>query len=246
MTPYNLKKLLLPLLIGVNVIIGLVLYFAGKFDTSSLFLNVFSEIIGIVVTVWFVERTLSEHETDRWKNAKFKVSWRIEEFINKTLDHLVKTIDLEGITMGVGWKPTGRIDLTSKLNLIIDPELLNKNMWDRNNPYTKKLYEKLPTLENIEAFEKFTDEGYKIFEMFGNHLDPEVIDYLLKSLEHMEFIKTKFPFYLNILEKTLTDPETTEIYKEGVKESTLVGMASVFYQTVRDLVHLHKILNTEM
>ena len=73
MTPYIWKKLLLPLLF-VEAGIFVVLLLTNKFDVPSLLLNVFSEFIGILITVALVDQVLTQHEAEKWKNVKSKVS----------------------------------------------------------------------------------------------------------------------------------------------------------------------------
>jgi hypothetical protein len=219
-------------------------------DFPNLLLNVATEIAGIAVTVWFVDKVITEHEAEqeakRWKNVKFKVSWRIEVFINKSLDPLLKIIGLrDKITMAVFWQPMERIDLTNKLDLTVDPELLNPNVFAKNHPITRSLSEKLPTQEDMQALDKFTAEGYRTIEMFGSQFTPDVLDYMLKTLESLEVITKIVPIVIQMLEKTLADPENTEIYKAGTKEMKIISIASAYQDAIQDLVHLHNVLNVE-
>jgi hypothetical protein len=242
MTPYILKRLVIPLVI-VGVIMSVILFFMGELDLPGFLLNLVSEIIGIIITVWFVDKVLSEHEAGRWKNVKVKTYWRIEGFIERSLDHLLEIIGLrQGLLVAKNmWRYGEGTRRAFTMTLELDPQLSDIET------YLKRLYEKLPTKEQIQSLEQFTDQGYRILETPGSQLDPDVTDHLLKSLESMEITVIDSLHSLPFAQRAYPDPlppEVDRIVKQS-KEVAIGSIAGNFYQTVWDLIRLHNILNPD-
>ncbi len=73
-------KLVLPLALLSGLALGV--HYRFDIDRDGLFLNVGSELVGIIVTVAYVDWVIRRHESDRWRGTKSRISRRIEVFIN--------------------------------------------------------------------------------------------------------------------------------------------------------------------
>ncbi|MBN1147358.1 MAG: hypothetical protein JXA78_08880 [Anaerolineales bacterium] len=78
MTADLFRKLVLPL--SVATVVSLVM--AYFFPLQGLFVNLATTFIGILLTVFYVDWILREHEEKRWANVQYRVNDEITKFAN--------------------------------------------------------------------------------------------------------------------------------------------------------------------
>jgi hypothetical protein len=240
--PLVMRKLIIPLLL-VELAIGVILYGTGTLDIPNLLMNLSSEMLGILVTVGLVDRVLDDREKERWKIVQSHASWDIVRFI---LDAVANLIDISGVGDELGMRihsgtstptllsPIAR-EMGYRITLEIDSKLLS------DSAYIEKLKEKLPTEDDIKKVEKPISEGYRIIDIYRNQLTPEILEYMVKSLEGLRLVLLTFPADLRQLEAMPPDTQKTE-GDEPDRERPISSMAYVLSETVKSLVQLNKIL----
>lgn len=81
---FLIKRLIIPLLL--LAILSLVLsYFL---PWQGLFINLFTTFLGILITVFYVDKILSEHDRQRWAGVTSRVNKRIEVISNLTISEI--------------------------------------------------------------------------------------------------------------------------------------------------------------
>lgn len=77
-----MKKLLIwqlfvPLLIASGMSFGIAYLLNNRLDYSSVFLNLSTDFMMIVITIWYVDKVLQRHNNENWKEADFAIKYKI-------------------------------------------------------------------------------------------------------------------------------------------------------------------------
>jgi hypothetical protein len=86
------SRLVLPL----AFLFGLSLLIHGTWPADGFFLNLATEIVGILITIPYVDWILKQHETQRWLGADARIANRLRILLNSTVS---------GIRDGLGFSP---------------------------------------------------------------------------------------------------------------------------------------------
>jgi len=84
LTKYILYRLVLPLIL----LFGLCIYFNIIWPESGLFLNIASEVIGILITILYINWILKQHEVQRWNSTDIRIANRLRILLNATISSI--------------------------------------------------------------------------------------------------------------------------------------------------------------
>ena len=76
------KELFFPLLIVF--VISVIFHWCLEWD--GFFLNLSTELIGIVVTVGYVDHILKKHEARKWRIPRSRVNHRLKQFVDRSIN----------------------------------------------------------------------------------------------------------------------------------------------------------------
>jgi len=77
-----LFQLFIPLLIASSLAFGIAYLFNKTLDYSSIFLNLSTDFIMIIITIWYVDRVLKRHDEEKWKDIDFSIKYKIYTLAN--------------------------------------------------------------------------------------------------------------------------------------------------------------------
>jgi len=79
------KRLLLPLLLPLSLVFLLAIFANIIWDTDGFFINLATEVIGILITVGYVDWILRRHEDQKWLSTDARISERLKVILNSTV-----------------------------------------------------------------------------------------------------------------------------------------------------------------
>ncbi len=90
------KSLWLKLVLPLFLLSAFLLVLHYRWDSDGLLINLTTEVIGIVVTVTYVDRIIHWHESERWRGTDMRISCRLKVYINAVIS---------GVRTGLGFGP---------------------------------------------------------------------------------------------------------------------------------------------
>jgi hypothetical protein len=88
------KSLWLKLVLPLALVSALSLLLHFRWDGDGFFINLITELIGIVVTVVYIDWVLRRHEAERWKGTDERIQERLTKFVFLLLHHLTTVLGL--------------------------------------------------------------------------------------------------------------------------------------------------------
>ena len=198
-------------ILGSAIAIIILLAVVNKLDLISILTNIFSELIGIIVTVFLIEKILSEHEKKSWENVKHEIDRKINGFAMKTFLDMLSILDLKD-KVDIDIEKTVSKGIASYgLLLTVEPGLLEGNY------FTDEMYinglKKLVNDENIHELVFHTSlikqavtDGYKIMDLFREQFSPDLYAHLIQTVEKLERLSNFLELNLG---KTITSFKST-------------------------------------
>jgi hypothetical protein len=83
----TIKQLMIGLVLPLVVVFGLAIILHIKWPAGGFFLNLSTEIIGILITVCYVEWILRRHERQQWSRMDAKIADRLRILLNANVNH---------------------------------------------------------------------------------------------------------------------------------------------------------------
>ena len=84
------------LVLPLVLLFGLTIFIHRKWTDDSFFLNLSTEIVGIMITIFYVDWILRKHEKQRWLSTDVRIANRLRILLNATVS---------GIRDGLGFSP---------------------------------------------------------------------------------------------------------------------------------------------
>lgn len=107
-----LKPLILPLVFVVGAAVAAHRYL----NADGFFLNLATEVVGILITLCYVEWMLDQHEKTRWKSTDERIASRLQVLLNATIS---------GLRSGLGFGPE---ILSQDIAATCDPYMVHKEL----------------------------------------------------------------------------------------------------------------------
>ncbi len=210
-----INKLVLPL--SISTVVFLIINHFLKFD--GLFINLSTEIIGIILTIIYVNIILDKREMEKWNDVNDKVSEEIRSFINLNITNIRVTfgygIDSFSKETFQNFQRNPNLDNEHAMNMeliriskeILEPSSfmrissIDNNEWKEFAERIKEIQEKVDQLLVIFN-NKFTPSQYSLILEIRNDLKGVIMPYII------------FPDIMGKHEKDLNESaiETQEAY----------------------------------
>ena len=184
-----LIRLILPLLalIAISVFIHL------RLEADGFFLNLTTELIGIAITISYVDWVIRRHEKIQWKAAHLRIADRLQRFLNKMVTGLRSALGygidiLDERVMQTKDPMLWDIEIMRVATEILGPTVRNKLDNFNSNDWKKLTSHLVATLE----------ESYKILSLFENKLNPEQYTILIDLQDALQRSLTFYQIFPDI------------------------------------------------
>lgn len=85
---------MIPLLIASGLTFGIAYSINKSLDYSSIFLNLSTDFIMVIVTIWYVDRILKRHEDEKWKDVDFSIKYKLYNLANSAIETICTPIGI--------------------------------------------------------------------------------------------------------------------------------------------------------
>ena len=174
------RQLITRLFIPLILLTILILVINKYYEFQGLFINLATELIGIIITVIYVDYIIKKRETEKWKNVDKKVSAALRTFINATIS-TVRTsfgygfdiIDYR-VQQEVEHNPKN-INLMFKELIRISREILEPTTLAKVSIFDQKNWKAF-----IEQIQYLYDSDVKLLSIYGSKLTPTQYELLME------------------------------------------------------------------
>jgi|GEM_PF-6064134 len=224
MKKYVSRKLIIPLL-ALSLLSSFLSFFLPQPNLSSLLLNLATELLGIIVTIWFVDRILRAYEEKRWEKSKSSVCKRLEIFCFESFIRLNNIIDLRGIVLPAHLIGTGQVIYVNNLIFGEHRSALAKEI--RNRITSEPLDE-----EAFEALKRLSDDILRIIDAFSSLLEPVQFSYLLNTFEELHRFMAR---YFGLLHNRRYERIVLVHTGYNIEEESLLNTIQILAEMLRSL-----------
>lgn len=154
-------------------------------DTDGFLMNLATEIIGIFVTVIFVDKIIKNYEDEKWKGVEYKIKKYVQILINATISSVRNSFGYSfedvcsyEIHNAVYTNPKENFHLMEKELIRISREILEPTVFVRVEKMNRKSWDIL-----IINFKNLYESTERILSLFGSKLTPEQFEILLDIQE---------------------------------------------------------------
>ncbi len=204
---YLWKRLVIPF--SILVLASLII---AKFvQWQGIFVNLAATFIGILLTVLYVDYILKQHEKGRWAAAEFLINRRIERFaiVTSTQFRLVFGFksDIYDRNINMENPSSRRLEIIRINENLLLPSVSNK-IQNLNQEDWKKLARQMQITWEM---------GDKLYEVFGNRLDPLIVSSILSIQDEIESVFNYYriwPDILGVPDEELPVSRKTDITKD--------------------------------
>lgn len=178
-------KLLIPLLFLAGMSFFVAKSLSPSLDYSNIFLNLTTDFIVVIITIYYVDSVLKTHENERWKRADYSIISRIGNNILILIERICILFDLSSVMQEMYPKlygPRGSSQFVVYLYFISE-------MTKKTPDHFQKLFMAL-TEEDREKINNTAKDCSPILSqallLYGNRLPPEL---LLEIVDTQESIR---------------------------------------------------------
>lgn len=216
-----IKPLLLPLILPLSILILFCLIINYFFSCYGFFINLSTELIGIIITVFYVDYILKKKESENWIQVEKKVSEELRKFINITITSIrsifndydfIEYLSKEGCISN----PID-IQLMNKKLIEFSKEILGPLTFDKISLINQSDWKKLKNL--LFDLQNDTD---RLLTIFGTKLAPQQYEYLLAIQVTLKSITSSIslvPDILGVPDDELPPNTNAKSLKEFFNES---------------------------
>jgi hypothetical protein len=160
--------LALPLLL-----LSVIFLISSNSNPQSILLNIGTDFISIIFTVFYVDWVLKSNENDRWKNARFLITSEVGSFAQGTITSVLEMLDLEKEII-----PDGIPTSPRQLQLHILDQV--KNLEISRLELKLDQFDETRWLGFIATIREKQQRSISIFNQFENRMEPEEMEIYLK------------------------------------------------------------------
>jgi hypothetical protein len=174
------RTLILGLTLPLLLASGIALWFSRPITVREVFLNLATDFITIVITVWYVDWILNRQEQLRWQNAEKYISAEAGK-----LGHSLITAIIEGVRLGDQVFPEKDPPLHKRKIQDIQAEILSKvRRLDHDQIIAKLKQLNANQWAGLMAgIQTKTADITLLLSQFGTRLSPEKVEVLLTARE---------------------------------------------------------------
>ena len=235
MSRYLIKTLALPLIVATLIALALGYYFPWQ----GLFVNLATSLFSVLITILYVERVLQEHDRRLWEKVSKRIAGRALKYGNSIVLEI-------------------RVALGFEMN-IFDREAMDfSNMQNAQREIARvtehiivpAVAERLHFLNPIQwksfaaALERIVRDGDELINLYGNKLQPDVLQSILDIQEDSSLALASFsiiPDLLGVAEENLafSNRDSTIGYREA-SISLIAKRTQAVLMTATKLFELHQ------
>jgi len=164
------RKLVLPLVLLASVSLGV--HFL--WDIDGLLVNVATEVLGIVITVAYVDWVVRRHDTDIWQGTDARVRERVEIFVNGALSGVRSTLGFGSNTLLDIALQTGDVGAAHQEVLRISEHVVEPQVLTRIAGLDPDGWKQL-----VRRLQSTAAAADSLMDRFGSRLSPQQIELLL-------------------------------------------------------------------
>lgn len=205
MKRYLLYRLVLPLI----VLFGICILLSLRWPEVGLFVNIASELIGILITILYVDWILKQHELQRWNTTDIRIANRLRILLNTTVSSIRSGL-------GLSYNVVNELALRSNDLITIHNELMRV----AEHAISPVIYQQVCTLDR-NGWKLLTTQianahngALAFFNAFQSRLDPQQITRLLdlqEALSSSLIFYTIFPDIAGVPEIELPQTNTPPV-----------------------------------
>lgn len=184
------------------------IFISNYFSFDGLLVNLATEVLGIILTVYFVDRIIRNYENEKWRGVEIKLKKYIQVLVNAIISsiRLAFGFSLEDICnrevyIQVFNNPNENMHLMDSELVRISKEILEPTVFVHVENMNKKSWDLLNTnLKNAN------DSVEKIISLFGAKLTPEQFEILLDVQEIIDSFfmqEATWPDFIAVSEENL-------------------------------------------
>lgn len=246
------KSITLPLI--VSFLVSIVLHWGLDFD--GFFLNLATEIIGIIITVAYIDYILDRQKNEEWKATRAIVAIRVQKFVMGSINNCHEglkfvpadiVIRITSRTPGTEYLAQNILD-AARSNLSFSETQKRLNLFDNSD--WKYLSAKMVTVSEeadkllLHFGEKITSQQYQL--ILETQSTAELVDYIIKMLLSVnDGIGDAIPENLPSLKELLTQKGVNwEEFSKYVQDSKVTTKYAISSQIELLQATLSKLLLT--
>jgi hypothetical protein len=96
-----LWSLLIPLLLASALTLTLAYMLSGTLDYASIFLNLSTDFVMVVITILYIDRVLKRHEDEQYKGIDFLINYRLYNLANSIIETLCLPLGIDDRSLPV-------------------------------------------------------------------------------------------------------------------------------------------------
>jgi hypothetical protein len=193
------KQIIIKLILPLSLFASLSVAINNYFELDGFFINLATELIGIIVTVLYVDFIIKKRETEKWNNVEKKVSHALRTLVNATIS-TIRTSFGYGIDI-IDYKIEEAVMSDPKKFYLMEKELIR---------ISKEILE--PTaLSKVNSFNRTTwssfnnqlqylyESDIKLLTVYGSKLTPIQYELLIEIQDELGSIMTQYSTWPDIL-----------------------------------------------
>jgi hypothetical protein len=241
-----LWQLLIPLLIASGLAFGIAHLLNKTVDYSSIFLNLATDFIMVVITIWYVDRVLKRHEEEKWKDIDRLLEYKLYTLANSAIETICLPIGIHNTnltdhqlfvnklrTQSKGTDTDYYGDFAKKFLaglFITDTEIYHSTKeWSKERIKTANMSSgKCQTI--YEQLKKYRDDTTQIIDLYGTRVTAQQLKALMNFQSNLQNNLIAFDNYMARDEWWLwyqhlfhTLPPCLEVLESSSLHWTIVG-----------------------
>lgn len=137
------KSLWIRLVLPLVFVSGLTFLISIQWPTQGLFMNLATEVIGILITVLYVDWVLRYHEKQRWQSTDLIITNRLQILLNATISSIRSGLGFGPDIFGEGLMTSKRRDEVHKELIRIAERVIYPSVYQRVCALDSKAWELL-------------------------------------------------------------------------------------------------------
>lgn len=161
------RELLFWLLIPLLVLAAISAFLHTQFEWDGFFGNLTTELIGIIVTVAYVDWVIRRHEAKQWREAEERVLSRLQDFINTSIAAI-------RVSLGYGTDIFDYTKFESKDSILMRSELIRvaKEVLEPTAKWRIESLDAKAWQSFIQHLQFIWEAADRLITTFGNKLKP--------------------------------------------------------------------------
>lgn len=169
-------------------------------EFNGFFINLATELIGIILTVMYVDYIIKKREAEKWENVENKISQALSTLVNATISTVrtafgygIDIIDYE-VERAVLLNPTKNINLMHKELMRISKEILEPTALERISILDQKGW-----MSFIKGLQYLYGSADKFLTVHGAKLTPKQYELLIEFQEALNKIIIPYTTFPDII-----------------------------------------------